>query len=151
MSKLKLIGKVFGRLTVVSENGRNVLGQVLWNCICSCGNTCVKASVELSSKGVRSCGCLVKERASELGRQSAKHNMSRTKAYQAWSDAKQRCYNENHPEYKRYGGIGIKMSDELRSNPELWCSHLGNPPDNEIKWSVDRIDTTKNYEIGNLR
>ena len=82
----------------------------------------------------------------------SKHGYSRTKVYRAWQDAKLRCYNTWHTEYQRYGAKGIKMSDEFLNNPKAWCEYLGNPPDNTPrKWSVDRIDCTKDYARGNLR
>lgn len=80
------------------------------------------------------------------------HGWSLTKVYQAWSDAKQRCYKKDHKEFHRYGAKGITMSDEFLDNPVAWCEYLGNPPDNEPrKWSVDRIDCTRGYERGNLQ
>jgi hypothetical protein len=82
----------------------------------------------------------------------SKHGYSRTKAYRAWQDAKARCYNEESTEFIRYGAKGISMSDEFLNNPEAWCEYLGNPPDNTSrKWSVDRIDSCKGYERGNLK
>ena len=34
---INLAGKRFGRLTVMSENGRSKQGNVLWLCQCDCG------------------------------------------------------------------------------------------------------------------
>jgi len=80
------------------------------------------------------------------------HGYSRLKVYRAWQDAKNRCYNKNHPEYERYGAKGIYVSEEFINNPKIWCEYLGNPPDSlPRKWSVDRIDSAKGYERGNLR
>lgn len=80
------------------------------------------------------------------------HGWSRTKVYRTLQDAKRRCYDENHPEYCRYGAIGIKISDEFLENPAAWCEYLGNPPDDAPrKWSVDRIDPNGNYERGNIQ
>lgn len=81
-----------------------------------------------------------------------KHGYSRTKVYRAWQDAKNRCYNNSHPEYERYGAKNIYLSQEFLDSPKTWCEYLGDPPDNtHRKWSVDRIDSTKGYERGNLR
>lgn len=63
--KLNLAGKKFNRLTVVEEVGENNHKNVLWKCICDCGNEIVlKASVIVNGY-TKSCGCLQKERASE--------------------------------------------------------------------------------------
>lgn len=127
-------------------------GKYVYECLCDCGNICLVNKTELNSGNTKSCGCLAKELSSvRLKTRITKHGYSRTKAYHAWADAKQRCYNENHPEYKRYGALGIEMSDDFLNNPKAWCEYLGEPPDTDEKWSVDRVDPTKNYEIGNLR
>lgn len=65
---IDLTGQKFGRLTVISraEDMKDKNHKVLWHCVCECGN---KVSVRASSltKGLtRSCGCLQKEKASEL-------------------------------------------------------------------------------------
>lgn len=82
----------------------------------------------------------------------SKHGYSRTKVYRALTDAKSRCYDKNHSEYERYGAKGIYISDEFLNDPKAWCECLGDPPDNTPrKWSIDRIDSTKGYERGNLK
>ena len=54
--KVDLVGKEFGELTVTSfaykKNGKNY-----WNCKCSCGNTCVRYTDQLTNKEyVHDCG-----------------------------------------------------------------------------------------------
>lgn len=55
-----LTGQVFNELTVVSraEDYVNPSGNrfVQWNCICSCGKTCVKRGTALTSGKAKSCG-----------------------------------------------------------------------------------------------
>jgi 5-methylcytosine-specific restriction endonuclease McrA len=50
--------KVFGRLTVVKENGRSPQGDVLWKCLCSCGNYINVRASALTHSNTKSCGCL---------------------------------------------------------------------------------------------
>lgn len=38
--KKNLKGQVFGRLTVLEENGRTSDNRILWKCQCACGNIC---------------------------------------------------------------------------------------------------------------
>ncbi len=65
MSKLiNLVGKKFGRLTVVSraENKRHLTA---WNCVCECGNTVVVTGSNLKSGHTKSCGCYDREMTSQ--------------------------------------------------------------------------------------
>lgn len=55
-----LVGMVFGRLTVESQ-ADNIGAQRAWNCVCSCGNHCVRKTQSLLSKEVPSCGCYRRE------------------------------------------------------------------------------------------
>ncbi len=64
--KQNLTGKTFGYLTVISENNeQNDLKHSYWNCLCKCGNTCVKRTDALKTTPVPSCGCHKKEATSE--------------------------------------------------------------------------------------
>lgn len=83
--------------------------------------------------------------------QGYKHGFSRSKVYQAWESAKSRCNKITHPEYCRYGAKGINICDEWINNPAGWCEFLGNPPDNNHKWSVERIDGALGYAPGNVK
>ncbi len=42
------------------------------------------------------------------------HRMTGTSIYNAWRNIKQRCLNSNNPDYKYYGGRGIKIYEVLR-------------------------------------
>lgn len=59
-----LVGKQFGRLTVLSRDGSNQRGRALWLCKCSCGTEKTLLGDHLTrrdNKGVLSCGCLQQE------------------------------------------------------------------------------------------
>lgn len=61
MSKISrdLIGKTFGRLTVLKDTGkRSKSGGVFCICLCACGNEVEIRKTALYRKGTRSCGCL---------------------------------------------------------------------------------------------
>lgn len=53
-----LLGKVFGRLTVVAIISKNKHRQIIWKCVCSCGNICKVSTSYLTSGDTKSCGCL---------------------------------------------------------------------------------------------
>ena len=71
---INLIGKKFGRLTVIERaedyikpNGQH---DLRWLCKCECGNTIITLGRSLKSGGTKSCGCLWKEVASETAKNS---------------------------------------------------------------------------------
>jgi len=58
-----IIGKQFGRLTVISSTEERASnGVIMWICECTCGNQTKVSSSNLKGGSVRSCGCLVQER-----------------------------------------------------------------------------------------
>lgn len=63
-----MIGKVFGRLTVLQYAGDEYIGKdnnSKYICICECGNKVIVGQNKLKSGHTQSCGCLQKDRASE--------------------------------------------------------------------------------------
>ena len=65
--KQNLIGKRFGKLTVLrkSENRRGK--SILWVCQCDCGNLCEKPTGELNGGTATSCGCIWRQPAVHEG------------------------------------------------------------------------------------
>lgn len=61
-----LIGKVFGRLTVLKFSHKGDRGEIYWECKCNCGNTTIVSRASLISGYTQSCGCLQKEVAIKL-------------------------------------------------------------------------------------
>lgn len=74
MSKVKnLMGETFGKLSVLSYAG-SIGGRAAWSCQCECGNTCIVKGKYLLNGDTRSCGCLVKEAVSRIGKRNVKTN-----------------------------------------------------------------------------
>ena len=58
MSNTKtLIGRKFGRLTVVEKTNRKIRGIVVYKCKCDCGNEKMCLSDDLTGGKICSCGC----------------------------------------------------------------------------------------------
>ena len=53
-----MIGKTFGRLTVIKEVDRDKYYNRVWLCTCSCGNETRVITARLNNKTTKSCGCL---------------------------------------------------------------------------------------------
>lgn len=57
-----LVGKTFGRLTVIKHHGTSKHGQSLWLCSCTCGNTdVIKSLLEITKLKYPNCGCYKKK------------------------------------------------------------------------------------------
>jgi hypothetical protein len=66
-----LTNQRFGRLLVLKLSGQNRFGQYLYKCQCDCGEVATVIGARLTAPdtyGTRSCGCLMKERASEANK-----------------------------------------------------------------------------------
>ena len=62
MGKLiNLVGRKFGRLTVLKCAGKNKHGYYLWLCKCGCGNEKIISGHSLKQGRTKSCGCWKKE------------------------------------------------------------------------------------------
>lgn len=146
---INLLGKRFSRLKVVSraESGMNTYGRPItrWLCQCDCGNTSVVPTSRLTGGKTSSCGCFHYER---LAASNMTHGLRKTRAYSAWSKMKDRCFNERSKKFYLWGGRGITVCDEWKSDFAAFFSHMGECPPG---MSIDRIDNQRGYEPGNVR
>jgi len=141
------VGNRHSRLLVL-EKVENPYGtQAMWRCVCDCGNVVNVPSHNLRSGNSKSCGCANQERL--LSGITKTHGMSRSPEYEAWLNARRRCYDPTNDRYQYYGARGIKMCDEWNNSFEAFYSHLGPRP--SPTHSIDRIDNNKDYEPGNMR
>lgn len=141
----EMIGKKFGKLTVLNEIGIENHKR-MWDCLCDCGNHKKVSTAHLINGSVKSCGCLVHET-------SYRHGLSHNPIYKTLSAMKQRCYNPNNPEYKNYGARGITICEE-------WIDKE-HGAERFVEWSIkngykkglsiDRINNNGNYEPSNCR
>ena len=149
---IDMTGKTFGRLTVIAPSvppKTSKSGNKHWLCQCSCGNLTIVNGSALRAKQTTSCGCLQKQRVSEL---SKSHGMTHTRLYGIYAGMKKRCYNANNINYKNYGGRGITICDEWLGENGFqsfveWA--MANGYSDEL--SIDRIDVNKGYSPENCR
>lgn len=72
---IDLIGKRFGRLTVVAKTDKRQGRSIIWECQCDCGNNTEVPSSNLITNHTRSCGCLNEEVATKRIIEVAKSNV----------------------------------------------------------------------------
>jgi hypothetical protein len=142
MRKLSLLGKKFGRLTVISQAAtRNQ--KTFWLCSCECGSLIEVRGNHLTA-GANSCGCdkaIQKESVTT-------HGMSKTGTYKSWDAMKQRCTNPRYRGYKDYGGRGIKVCDEWLHSFETFIADMGERPEG---MSIERKNNDLGYFKENCR
>ena len=144
LKKVEMIGKRFGRLTVIEEGPKRGK-DFSWVCRCDCGNmTKPLLGGNLRSGHTKSCGCL-----------HVNHGKHNEKLYSVWAARKKRCYDTNHPTYKNYGARGISVCAEWKEDFQSfrdWAFASGyNPEAGRKQCTLDRINVCGNYEPANCR
>ena len=145
--KSNLIGKRFGRLTVIEKSDIKKRQLYCWVCKCDCGNFKIVDTSSLTNGHTKSCGCMHGEYLADLKRT---HGESKTRLYKEWQDIKARCHNPNNKFYHIYGGKGVRVCDEWKESYESfrdWAIATGY----NDNLTIDRIDVDGNYEPTNCR
>lgn len=148
---IDMTGRRFGRLLVVSRGERTrVYPGAYWLCQCDCGAQRTVSGDSLRRGSTRSCGCLMREisRATAPFR-AKKHGACGTREYEAWANAKLRCFNPQISTFRYYGGRGITMAPEWRDDFAAFLKHVGPSPG--PGYSLDRINNDGPYAPGNVR
>ena len=99
-----MVGKRFGRITVISYSHTAKNGSAYWNVLCDCGNRKVICGGNLRSGATKSCGCITKELMS-----AAKGPLSNF-----WNPKltdKDRLDNRKYPEYYEWRKAVFKRDD----------------------------------------
>jgi|SRR6185312_6004164 len=147
----ELIGKKFGKLTVLYDSGERSSRNIKWLCKCDCGNYKNIKGADLLSGNTNSCGCFKIENTKRVNSThgQSRRNGQRTAEYRAYYALKNRCYNKKCKSYPDYGGRGIKVCDRWLNSFENFFEDMGKKP--SANHSIDRINVNGNYEKYNCR
>lgn len=138
-------GEKVGGLTFVGTVRRaaNDNNRMLGAFQCDCGRTVeLPVGRVLNSKTKTHCGCLRDRGAHRT------HGMRGTLQYTSWQAMKRRCLVPDDKDYPRYGGKGVTVFPEWATSFQAFYDHIGERPPGT---TLDRIDTTKGYDPGNVR
>lgn len=139
---IDLIGQSFNKLKVISFNGRNKRKNLIWNCICECGNTTTAITSELKSGEKKSCGCLLSPSYSQA------LNRIKEKITQNSIVNPNGCIEwQGKLNKKGYGRISFKER-RLPIHRASWIVHKGEIP-NDL-WVLHHCDNPKCVNIDHL-
>lgn len=149
--------KTFGRLLILREFSQldsNGHKRRYFRCQCKCGKITMPLTFSVKSGAVQSCGCYHADetRKRMKGKQRGFKHGHRLRNYESpthktWRSMKNRCLNENSPDYPRYGKSGVTVCERW-INFQNFLTDMGIRPENR---SLDRINPFGNYEPGNCR
>jgi len=149
---LNLFEREYKFLTPIKRLDEKRDGRFVWLFKCRCGKEVKIQGNLVYHYKVLSCGCWRAE-VSTITKSKHLHctNYSHSSEYQAWRGMIVRCTYPNRPEYKDYGGRGIKVHEEWSKKDGFipFIKHIGLKPSKHH--SLDRIDVNGNYEPGNVR
>lgn len=140
------IGKTINKWTILEDLGCiRGTGRRMVKCRCSCGlETTVNWQTlkRGTSKSCKHCAHITT-------------GYKKERLYPIWREMRNRCYNENTPNYKYYGGRGISVCEEWRVSYlafREWAYANGYDENASFgKCTLDRIDVNGNYCPENCR
>lgn len=148
---VNMIGRTYGRLTVLERSVNDKQGNAQWICKCECGKLKVVRGRSLRQGRVRSCGCLLAESSKErMTAMLTKHSLSGSKLYRVYASMRERCENPSCKSFQNYGGRGIAVCDEWRMQRESFL-HWAMQNGYEEGLQIDRINVNGDYCPENCR
>lgn len=160
-NRKSLVGKEYGRLTVIGlDENKTTNRKLMWLCVCSCGKNTSVQSGHLTSGHTQSCGCLVSERSSIIGKKNL--GVARINDIQriesAWNTHYRNLLNQ-----ARCRGIKVDLTlDQVKELSMKNCIYCNKEPELKKQVSkkkygisdfcasgIDRVDTTQHYYMEN--
>jgi hypothetical protein len=155
---IQMIGRKFGKLTVVRQAGTYRNKWPLFACACECGNQKIVKGSQLRNGSIKSCGCLRRELLTTHGDAHNRNGEKVSVEYHAWNSMLQRCDPNTvagRRAFKAYVGRGIAVCERwrlgygFRSGFECFLADMGRKPSKNH--TLDREDNDKGYSPENCR
>lgn len=141
-------GQKYHQLLAVEFVDRGPHGYQRWRFLCDCGTETVTLANSVRTGRTKSCGHLIIDHATKMGRSGVTHGKTGSLTYVSWERMMSRCRNPKSDRYKDYGGRGIRVCERWFSF-ESFLKDMGERP--STAYSIDRIDVDGNYEPENCR
>lgn len=146
---IDIIGRTFGKLTVIRNAGRTKSRNYLVECKCECGKRVIVQKGNLMAGVTKSCGCLRSEMIKQkntIHGYASRQNIRPT--YHSWIGMKNRCNNINTKDYRLYGLRGITICEQWKNSFKNFLEDMGEKPEG---LSIERIDNDKDYSPENCK
>lgn len=151
-------GERVGRLTILRKSEQRVNNRVSYVVLCDCGSEIIRPGSDLLEGRTTSCGCLQSERTAETNTKRAKHGHTRADGkrrltspeYRSWKAMLERCRNPSAPNFRLYGGRGIRVCDRWLGD-EGFSNFLADMGERGKGLTLDRIDVDGDYNPENCR
>jgi len=151
VQNMDLMGRKFGRLTVVEYCGQNKYKRPTWRCLCKCGNSVIIPSHNLIYDNTKSCGCLQKEAAVRNGiknRKAQGHNGCNALYYNYRATARRRNLKFSL-DYNQFQKITQQPCYYCDKEPAQVIKTRSSPWGTYIYNGIDRVDGNMGYTIDN--
>jgi hypothetical protein len=151
---IDLKNKEYNNILILNRVSSTRSGSTTWNCKCHCGNLFIASSDHLTRKSspIKSCGCIIKKRRGPTHKD--------WKGFEGisgdwWYNHVLRERSQN-VRVRVPVSITIEYAWKLLVGQDMKCKLSGlpiqvgtNPVTNTA--SIDRIDSSKGYEVGNIQ
>jgi len=147
-------GARFGALAAIEKTSRTLSsGRKIpaWRLRCDCGGEVVAMTTNLMQRRHQSCGCQTARLCME---KRGFYGAAKLPEYRIWRQMIQRCHLPTAPNFRWYGGRGIKVCDRWRHGEaqrtgfDLFLIDMGRRPPG--CW-IERVDNDGDYAPGNCR